>query len=708
MKHPAVPPYVTCFRVHMWDGAIAEMAMRARACCESGDFVVGADETRSEIAVEPFRKMALTSDFSAYGLPSIPAHNALWWNADYGLYAARRQLPGYDYYVMLEYDVYLHCDVGRIVAQCAEQGIDFVAHDIRRIAAGEHWSFDSVKEMTQDAWWAFIPFIIVSGRAADALLQSRQSLAERFAQGRMTAWPYCEPFLPTAAQQAQLSWRSLGHFTGVDLHRHRPFLSTRDRRLQTSGLIAHPVLAGRRFVDAFLAYEYPRSRAMQDGPLREELQTEDFATLHAALGNQVGIAPRQDGAPHFVFRAWTDFARDKPATQSSLSDWSKGVSPTEDAGFAVTGPLPDDYAFHTSGEDEPWWQVDLLEESRLECVEILNRFGPAGTRFREFRVDGSPDGIQWRTLYTKSDQAEVSDDPDRPARFMLDRPVSVRHVRITQLGHGILHLRRIRLLGFPPDRAGVQALPPAPTLVRLELMLAGPGDSELFTATLASIIHHRVFGRRTDSYDVDALAFLAAGVEFSLYATERMSDARRFADAAALHGFAAECAPSDGLILEFGVELGVSINRLATLLPGRRIVGFDSFRGLPELWRPGFGQGMFARSAPPDVRDNVELVTGWFDRTLPAFVASHHGQRVALLHIDCDLYSSTRTVFDFLADGIVRDTIVVFDEYFNYPGWRLHEFKAFQELRERRKLTYEYIALVPSHQQVAIRITGGG
>jgi hypothetical protein len=47
----------------------------------------------------------------------------------------------------------------------------------------------------------------------------------------------------------------------------------------------------------------------------------------------------------------------------------------------------------------------------------------------------------------------------------------------------------------------------------------------------------------------------------------------------------------------------------------------------------------------------------------------------------------------------------VFDEYFNYPGWQQHEFKAWQEFVAASGLSYEYLGLVRNNQQVAVRIT---
>ena len=101
---------------------------------------------------------------------------------------------------------------------------------------------------------------------------------------------------------------------------------------------------------------------------------------------------------------------------------------------------------------------------------------------------------------------------------------------------------------------------------------------------------------------------------------------------------------------------------------------------------------------------NVTLVPGWFDRSLPAFLDAHPDQPVSFLHIDCDLYSSTQTVLAQLKDRIIAGTVIVFDEYLNYPGWQHHEHKAFSEFIASTGRAYEWIGLVPSYEQAAIRI----
>ena len=247
------------------------------------------------------------------------------------------------------------------------------------------------------------------------------------------------------------------------------------------------------------------------------------------------------------------------------------------------------------------------------------------------------------------------------------------------------------------------ALEPAEliTLITALQKLESPGAPAV---NIREAVEREVFGRHTDSFNIDKLAWLTAGISSSSYALANMTAAKRCAGSHELLSFAMSEVTLDGLFLEFGVFSGRTISHIARINPHRKIHGFDSFQGLPEAWRHGFPQGAFARRELPHVPDNVELVAGWFDHTLPAFCDSHQGEALAFLHVDCDLYSSTQTIFAQLKSFILPGTIILFDEYFNYPGWEQHEIKAFKEFCESRSIRYRYIGLVPHHQQVAIRI----
>lgn len=159
----------------------------------------------------------------------------------------------------------------------------------------------------------------------------------------------------------------------------------------------------------------------------------------------------------------------------------------------------------------------------------------------------------------------------------------------------------------------------------------------------------------------------------------------------------------DGVVAEFGVHEGHTINKIAAALPSRTVHGFDSFRGLPETWG-GYRSdaGQFDRAGePPKVASNVSLHIGWFDDTVPPFFADVN-EPVALLHIDCDIYSSTRCVLEAAAPHLVAGSRIIFDEYFNYPGFEQHERRAWLQCAEAHGLTARFFGY--SGEQAALEI----
>ena len=159
-----------------------------------------------------------------------------------------------------------------------------------------------------------------------------------------------------------------------------------------------------------------------------------------------------------------------------------------------------------------------------------------------------------------------------------------------------------------------------------------------------------------------------------------------------------------GMALEFGVASGTTLRIVAEAFTEREgtVAGFDVFSGLPETWRTGFPVGEFAQESIPEV-PGAQLVPGLFEDTLPSFLNDESGP-VAFLHLDADLYSSTKTVLDLLGDRLVPGSIVVFDEFFNYPGWQQHEYRAWTEFVTRTGISFEYLGYTVDNEQVVVKI----
>jgi hypothetical protein len=188
------------------------------------------------------------------------------------------------------------------------------------------------------------------------------------------------------------------------------------------------------------------------------------------------------------------------------------------------------------------------------------------------------------------------------------------------------------------------------------------------------------------------------------YIVAHMGEAMVLQDRLDLLKFALSRAPETGLVLEFGVEKGASLRHLAGLTK-RDVHGFDSFEGLPGDWGgTKEAAGAFTlKGKLPKVPANAKLHVGWFDQTLPRFLETAT-DRCALIHVDCDIYVSTTVIFEQLRSRIAPGTVIVFDEYFNYPGWRAHEYKAFQEFIAGSGLSYRYLGYSAEKGHVAVVI----
>ena len=185
------------------------------------------------------------------------------------------------------------------------------------------------------------------------------------------------------------------------------------------------------------------------------------------------------------------------------------------------------------------------------------------------------------------------------------------------------------------------------------------------------------------------------------YIKGNMPDAAYFEKHKQLVEFAVGQASLPGLYLEFGVGRGKSIRWIGSKAD-RTVYGFDSFQGISEFWN-GNPIGSFAQKKLPKVPPNVKFQIGMFDDTVTDFLEAN-SEPVSFLHVDCDLYSSTVTIFDALGTRLQSGAIILFDEYYNFPRWQQHEHKAFQEFVQTSGTRYEYIAYSVTGQQVAVRV----
>jgi hypothetical protein len=196
-----------------------------------------------------------------------------------------------------------------------------------------------------------------------------------------------------------------------------------------------------------------------------------------------------------------------------------------------------------------------------------------------------------------------------------------------------------------------------------------------------------------------------ARAEAADYVQAHMAEAQIFTSHQRIVAHAVSNAAPDGLFLEFGVATGNTIREIAAHAPkGATVYGFDTFSGLPGDWTGHVETaGAFRQTGLPKVPGNVSLVRGLFGETLPGFMAAHE-RPVSFAHIDCDLYTSTVDILANMGPRLQKGTLILFDEYFNYPGWKLHEHKAWTEHCQANGIAYTYLGFTALDGKVLVRI----
>ncbi len=141
-------------------------------------------------------------------------------------------------------------------------------------------------------------------------------------------------------------------------------------------------------------------------------------------------------------------------------------------------------------------------------------------------------------------------------------------------------------------------------------------------------------------------------------------------------------AGEDAVYVEFGVFAGASFGLMSETARSSeldlRMVGFDSFRGLPGSvqddeggWKPGsfYCPEWVTRwnlEANHGVEaDSFQLVAGWFDEVLtPELDAELQLGPIDIAMLDADAYSSTTPVLAWLTDRLADRSVVIFDDWF--------------------------------------------
>lgn len=279
------------FRTHFWNADVERAWTRLRAG-SAHDIWVCADETRGSLPV-PAALPKLphhVERFRSMGLRCVPDDKVLWYNGDYPLYSAAQDLP-HDAFVMIEYDTYFGAGLDDLIAKWHRAGIDFVAPRLERRKPDWHWH-RTVKRahnvelrrggspfaQPPPVFGMLFPFLYISRRAVDFLLQRRLTISRTLADVPVAGWPYCEGFVATELVAAGFKVSALEKHADIERLDHLKPIHV-DEVALLGPVVAHPVLSGADYVSKLLLHAGIRSRRA-------------YAARRESLASQLGHEPQ--------------------------------------------------------------------------------------------------------------------------------------------------------------------------------------------------------------------------------------------------------------------------------------------------------------------------------------------------------------------------------------------------------------------------------
>ena len=167
------------------------------------------------------------------------------------------------------------------------------------------------------------------------------------------------------------------------------------------------------------------------------------------------------------------------------------------------------------------------------------------------------------------------------------------------------------------------------------------------------------------------------------------SDISRFGKLIAHYELYKKIIELPGVVIEAGVFKAGSLIRFATYRElfefsySRKIIGFDAFGAFPPQKNKSdnefaqqhdeiAGKGIQIEELKnifeyKGIR-NIDLIQGNINKTVPQYTEDNPSLKIALLHIDVDVYDPTKTILDCFYDRVVKNGVIIFDDYSQIEG----------------------------------------
>lgn len=454
------------FKTHFWDEVVHRQFDRlvsvARAASNKGTpaptILLFVDEGGGEVDI-PLEVSApvirsSASKVAGYGIADTKQGNVFWFSNDVPLIIAALKYPGYDYYMMLEYDVVIQRPIVEIVEWMAERSVGFLAHPIATPTSAWPWT------KTCDGYYAQADivkclncFAAFSQEALFHLIRRRLYFSNLIRQGGRKHFPNAEAFVATEISKGGFKLATLQDFGPVPHYDWNPVWLEEDLRSYKDDAFVHPVGDKNKYIRSSLL-EDPFSYFQEHHRLKERALRFPDETLPAVYEKLRKHASREqldrlydDMRTYMSPQAKERYGLDRENIGRHCQAWQSSTgahSHSETEAVDVLNHIPNgNYSFHTSGEANPWWMVDLGSVKTVEGVRIFNR-NFAKNRAYGLELHGSVDKFGWTLL--DSHKPGTPFDGLGGQTLMLKANAQVRYLKLLLPHHDCLHLDHVDIL----------------------------------------------------------------------------------------------------------------------------------------------------------------------------------------------------------------------------------------------------------------------
>lgn len=426
--------YAVIFKCHQWNDLIEEMFDQMRKFVSDGDIYVQIDNTKGDFDVN-YDKVHVINE-KMIEEAGLPTHGGFWYNGDYSTILFFLDKRNYDYYVTIEYDVFVSNSIDDIVSRMKENYIDVIGQQIPPPVSNEHLK-DCIPYYGMNIVEKSLFCISFFSKLAVSCFYSRRLSQSKIREKyKLHEWPIGEAVMRTECKISDLKYADLEEFCDSLDHYdwNKGSLIDYAREVGKEKTFVHPVSN----VEKFIRTNFPPYRE-DYSKLYEKIKNSKDQKLFSAFYHSVDDSFdkniivedyknifKENVLPHVNENV---ISVGKTSSQSSTCIYSA----SEDESNRALNILPRyGYSIHTDSQENPWWLLDLGEIRFVRNVYFFDRPDLDGERTKNLKISVGETADDMRTVFYNDSDAKIWN-------LKVEILEEIRFVKVHLEGYGLLN-----------------------------------------------------------------------------------------------------------------------------------------------------------------------------------------------------------------------------------------------------------------------------